>query len=84
MRDPEDRKAFIQENGIELTDEQLEDISGGKRVAGAPKRYPKSKKGYKWVSTGRTRPATIWRNIWPDYECRCTHCGALDWDWFKN
>jgi hypothetical protein len=82
----EERLAFIKENGIELTDEQLEDIAGG---AGALEDRgahicPKNKWGHKWKSTGRTRPGAIWGDVWPDYEMKCVACGKLDWDWFKH
>ena len=83
---PEERMAFIRENGVELTDEQLEGISGGakKTNGGSGGKCPKSDSGHKWKWTGRMVPATIWRNIWPDYEIRCVNCGAISQDWIKH
>ena len=82
---PEERMAFIRENGVELTNEQLEGIAGGFQIEDrGAHNCPKNKWGHKWKSTGRTRPGLIWRNIWPDYECKCVYCGKLDWDWGKH
>ena len=56
----EERMAFIQENGIELTDEQLEGIAGGHKNSPNSHQKDKSCKDggskHKWVKTGRTRP----------------------------
>ena len=29
-------------------------------------------------------PATIWRDIWPDYELKCVYCGKISSDWMKH
>ena len=80
----EERTAFIRENGIELTDEQLEGIAGGKKFGeSSSSQCPNNKDGHSWVPTGRTRPGKIWGDIWPDYEKRCRHCGEVDWKWRK-
>ena len=80
----EERTAFIRENGIELTDEQLEGISGGKKFGETQRdQCPNNKDGHSWVPTGRKRPGKIWGDIWPDYEKRCKHCGEVDWKWRK-
>ena len=81
---PEERLAFIQENGIELTDEQLGGIAGGRKFGDSSQsECPNNKDGHTWVPTGRTRPGKIWGDIWPDYEKRCKYCGAVDWKWSK-
>lgn len=38
---------------------------------------------HKWVFTGRTRPGTIFGNLWPDYEKRCEYCHETRWFWRK-
>ena len=77
---PEERLAFIRENGIELTDEQLEGISGGGWDSGdvCPK-DPTGKKSHKWERTGREE---ICYNLSPgmQYEYRCANCGDMKWD----
>ena len=83
----EERMAFIRENGIELSDEQLEGVSGGESYnssGSSSGECPKRKWGHDWKSTGRTRPGAIWGDVWPDYEMKCVACGKLDWDWFKH
>ena len=79
----EERMAFIQENGIELTDEQLEGIAGGHKNSPNSHQKDKSCKDggskHKWVKTGRTRPGK-WLGIFDDYEVRCVNCGTLDWE----
>ena len=82
----DERMAFVAENGIELTDEQLESIAGGKRNGGAKlkRECPGSSDGdHHYVWTGRTRPGEYWKDLWPDYEGRCKVCGHTDWFWFK-
>ena len=82
---PEERLAFIQDNGIELTDEQLGGVTGGKHFgsSSSSSQCPNNEDGHSWVATGRTRPGKIWGDIWPDYEKRCKYCGAVDWKWRK-
>jgi len=79
----EERMAFIQENGIELTEEQLQSISGGRSNPGGNGRpkCPNSPKrgGHNWVRTGNTRPGSIFGDLWPDKEERCTYCGETQW-----
>jgi hypothetical protein len=88
----EERMAFIQESGIELTDEQMEAFSGGvanfpwRKTMYSSKECPKAPEGvevhnYQW--TGRTRPGKVWGDVWPDYEQRCTYCGNEVWHWTK-
>ncbi|MBR3225923.1 MAG: hypothetical protein IKF78_11445 [Atopobiaceae bacterium] len=77
----EERMAFVKENGIELTDERLEGIAGG-RLREFPKKdaCPENKDGiHEWENTGRTRPGEYFGNLWPDKEQRCKHCGKIRW-----
>ena len=75
----EERKAFIEEVGTELSDEQLEGVSGGSIFEPECPRAPKGR--HVLVHTGRTRPGKIWGDDWPDYEFRCTVCGYTEWHW---
>ena len=73
----EERRAFIEENGIELTDEQLQSIAGG-FIQTPCDRTPK--RTHKWKRTGKTRPGRLFGDVWPDHEVQCIYCGLLDWD----
>ena len=76
----EERMAFIEENDIELSDEQLESIAGGVKIQITVDHCSGSDDGrHKWERTGRTRPATWFRDLWPDKEERCTNCGKERW-----
>jgi len=79
----EERLAFIEENGIELSDVQLESIAGGAGMGVGPGDCPKASSGHDWELTGRTRPGKIWGDTWPDYEKRCKNCGKVVWHTFK-
>lgn len=76
----EERKAFIEAESIELTDQQLEGIAGGKRTPHDTDNCPKGGNHY-WVETGNTRPGKVFGNVWPDKEKRCTRCGETIWAW---
>ena len=77
----EERMAFIKENGIELTDEQLEGISGGGWGSGnvCPK-DPTGKKRHKWEMTGREQSTYGIGGPGVEYEYRCRNCGDMKWD----
>lgn len=78
---PEERKAFIEAESIELTDEQLEGIAaGGRKKNYGVNACPKGG-NHNWVETGNTRPGKVFGNIWPDKEKRCTRCGETIWAW---
>ena len=73
----EERRAFIEENGVELTDEQLQSIAGG-FIQTQCDRTPT--RTHKWKRTGKTRPGRFFGDTWPDHEVQCVYCGLLDWD----
>lgn len=77
---PEERKAFIEAESIELTDEQLEGIAGGVSKSHSKDRCPNGG-DHNWAETGNTRPGKIFGDIWPDKEERCTRCGKTIWVW---
>lgn len=66
----EERLAFIQENGIELTEKQLEDVAGGQDSCDVGGTCPMrtGSKGHVWRRAGRTRPGKYFGNLWPDKE----------------
>ncbi len=76
----EERMAFIEENGIELSDEQLEGIAGGKSSLDRPDVCEENPfGGHNWELTGRTAPGEWFGDLWPDKEKRCTYCGKRKW-----
>ena len=80
----EEKMAFISENEIELTDEQMEALSGGGKpgsrgvVKGKGMTCRECKQG-QMVKTGRTKPGKIFGDFWPDEEWRCNSCGITKW-----
>ena len=75
---PEERAAFMEENGIELSDEQLENIAGGETGGGCS---GLGGRDHDWVDTGETRPNKLWGNNPPDRKYRCKKCGVTVWKW---
>ena len=76
----EERLAFIRDNEIELTDEQLELINGGH----APVHFAnqghcnESPNGYhSFARTGKKTPGAIFGDLWPNYETKCQYCGLI-------
>ena len=79
----EERMEFIKDNGVELSDEQLDAISGGILIPPptAPE-CPNAPKGkHDDVPTGNTRPGGVFGDIWPDAEYRCRYCNRTVWEW---
>ena len=81
----EEKMAFISENEIELTDEQMEALSGGGGkaierglVKGKIMTCRECKEG-QMVKTGRTKPGKIFGDFWPDEEWKCNSCGFIKW-----
>ena len=78
----EERLAFISDNGIELTDEQLEMVSGGVHLPPIDNRKcygDNSPDGrHHFVRTGKMVSGSIFGDLWPNYETRCEYCGKLD------
>ena len=81
--------AFIQENQIELSAEQMERISGGhdrplNQTSDKCCECHKSPDGHhEWFFTGRTRPGTVFGSLWPDYQHKCKYCGREEWWWTR-
>lgn len=69
-----------QESGVELTEEQMEGISGGRGPKKVKKETcPATGKYHKWVKTGNKRPGERLGPFWPDYEYRCVNCNRRGW-----
>lgn len=76
----EERMAFISDNDIDLTDEQMDAIAGGLFEKDKDSICPRStNKRHVWENTGNTRPHKIFRTFLPDLEKRCINCGMLKW-----
>lgn len=74
--------AFMEENGIELSDEQLEGIAGGETGSDSGGGCAGSgRNSHDWVDTGETRPNKLWGNNPPDRKYRCKKCGVTVWKW---
>ena len=83
----EERLAFLRDNEIELTDEQLEMVNGG-GITGNPAIPPIDNRRclgdnapggrHCFVRTGKMVPGSIFGDLWPNYETRCEYCGKLD------
>ncbi|MBR3160472.1 MAG: hypothetical protein IKF14_15410 [Atopobiaceae bacterium] len=71
--------AFIADNGIDLTDEQMDALAGGSRRVDTRMCRESPSGAHNFKPTGKTRPGTILRNIWPDKEEKCTYCGKTRW-----
>ena len=75
----DERLAFVKENGIELTGEQLDALAGDLKKVGKKESLMSPTGKHVWEDAGRTRPGEVWGNVWPDKEIRCIHCGKPDW-----
>ena len=89
-RTKEEIRAFIQDNHIDLSPEQMEQITGGygDRETNSCGRKPRvcdnSPDGdHHWEYTGETRPGTVFRSLWPDYKHKCKYCHTEEWWWTK-
>ncbi|SFP57669.1 hypothetical protein SAMN04487928_10417 [Butyrivibrio proteoclasticus] len=74
----EERMAFIRENEIELTDDQMEAVNGGRGSHMYGEKCPECKKDI-LMPTGKSRPGKIFGTLWPDYEYACGACGYTTW-----
>lgn len=75
----EEINAFLTSEAIELTPDQMEAISGGNNNILCSNVCPVDQRSHNFVKSGRTKPGTIWGDVWPDYEYRCTKCGVTEW-----
>lgn len=84
----EARIAFLKEYSIEIPDDMLDEISGGKKygknrgtMTECPAGGYKGNGQHRWRKTGQQRPGNYFGNVWKDDEYRCDYCGALKWCW---
>lgn len=82
----EERVAYLKECGVDLEDDSLTAVAGGRhKTTGTVKfkkddckKNPKGSKVHKWKKTGRTKPGR-WFGIVDDVEYRCEYCGETTW-----
>ena len=74
----EEKMAFIKEYEIELTDDQMDAISGGHSSGYNLNECSECHKGT-MKKTGKTRPGKIFGDLWPDVERKCNVCGNVEW-----
>ena len=74
-----ERMAFIRDNEIELTDEQMEALSGGGDGNSGDAYRCSECAGGKMEETGKTKPGKIFGDLWPDVERKCNKCGHTEW-----
>ena len=81
----EERLAFIEECGIELEDDMLDDVSGGGQPCWDKTPHKTNKhecpkrnrgKNHEWEKTGREKSFLY---FWTDREYRCIYCGKTEW-----
>lgn len=82
-----ERLAFLRDNAIELTDEQLATINGAGITNGVHVPPMDNRKcldhnspdgRHHFVRTGKMVSGSIFGDLWPNYETRCEYCGLLD------
>lgn len=81
----DERMAFLKKYSIELSDDQLDEISGGDTDEWENDSKPVKclhGENHRYVKTGKTRPGVIFGNFWPDYEMRCVNCSHIVWTMF--
>ena len=86
----EEKIAFLEEYNIEIPDDMLDEISGGKKrrkTGGSdsndcPYANGMNNGHHRWSKTGRQRPGSCLGSIWKDDELRCEYCGELRWTWW--
>ena len=71
-----ERLALLAEDGVELTDEQLEGVSGG--AWGDGDICPDGRE-HEWVRMGRQRTHQVGMRQRVQYEMRCKNCGRTYW-----
>ena len=72
-----ERLALMAEDGVELTDEQLESVAGG--AWGDDGNICPNGREHEWVRTGRQRTHQVGMHQRVQYEMRCNNCGRTYW-----
>ena len=86
----EERLDYLKECGVELDDDMIAEVAGGK-VPGLDrdgylndiygcKKGPNKGKAHKFEKTGKRRRGR-WLGIMDDIEYRCVYCGHTEWAW---
>ena len=79
----EERLDYLKECGVELDEDMLANVAGGKVKSTGAKRKKKecsvSPDGaHEWEKTGNRKEGR-WIGIVDDVEYRCKHCGKVEW-----
>ena len=76
----EGRNSFEEENGVELSNEQLNNLAGGAGRSGSSDDLcPATGKNHYWYDTGETRPSKFGESNPPDRKMCCKRCGKIVW-----
>ena len=75
---------LLSENHVELSDEQLAEIGGGRSAHPGPEYDCPAMPGWDhdYEYTGKEVPGTIWGDVWPNKEVRCKRCGYIAYSVF--
>ena len=75
----EERLAYLEACGVELDDDMLAEVAGGKKIIGnsieSCKKGPNKNKPHKWVYTGRTIKKFF--GLFEVKEVKCIYCGKI-------
>ena len=81
----EERLAYLKACGVELDDDMLSEVAGGKstdrpivRLEPACTKNPEGGKTHHWVKTGKTKKSKFF-GLWDVAEFKCTYCKKTRW-----
>ena len=72
----EERLDYLKECGVELDEDILANVAGGKEISKKCQYSPMGK--HVWVKSGNRREGR-WLGIVDDVEYRCKNCGKTQW-----
>ena len=76
----EERTSFEDEDGVEVSNEQLNDLAGGAGGYGSSDDVcPVTGKSHYWYDTCETRPSKFGESEPPDRKMCCQRCGKTVW-----
>ena len=77
----EGRLDYLKECCVELDEDMLANVAGGRRTGGKRKKKECSESSdgaHEWEKTGNRKEGR-WIGIVDDVEYRCKHCGKVEW-----
>ena len=76
----EEHTSFESENGVEFSNEQLNDLAGGAGGSSSSDDVcPVTGKSHYWYDTCETRPSKFGGSEPPDRKMCCKRCGKIVW-----